>query len=680
MAANWPISEALLGGTRAMRAAGATFLPKWPNEEAESYSTRLNVATLFPALSRTVSVMTGKPFAKQITLGEDVPENIKAWCDDADQQGNNLHSFSAQVMAESLGYGICGVLVDFPKVEQPEGRTLTQQEEASIGVRPYLVFIQHAQILGWQSQRADGVTRLTQLRIAETAEVPDGEFGTALVNRVRVLTPGAYQLWQEGEKGEYALIEGGPTTLDVIPFVPFYGKKLGFMCGISPLLDLAYLNVKHWQSQSDQDTILHVARVPILAMIGAEDGTALTVGASSAVKLPLGAELKFVEHTGAAIAAGEISLEKLEDQMITTGAELLVIKPGEQKSATQSNNEAEANKSDLQRIVESFEDSLDQVLQLMAMWSKQEQGGHASLFKDFGAATLTDASAQLVLSLQQAGLLTKATTLKEQQRRGMLAADIDPEVELAAVEEEGPMLGTIGELDANGDPVDPAEEPGPNPPPGPGNVATPPTPPSGNVATDGGATQTQPAAEPLDGEAVRLMIAEEFKALRPMVLQAISPVTDAVNDVVGQVKAVIASVTVIGEDLRALKTTVDSNHEGHVASIKLARSEIEEVVDVLDSVRRDQRLATEQQKQDSYSTKAQIDAVSTDIKKVDEKCESSAAQLRNLKDDADAQRIDRERVEATQKLPIVFENDDSGAPIAAYRQGAPETRVTFKQA
>jgi hypothetical protein len=38
------------------------------------------------------------------------------------------------------------------------------------------------------------------------------------------------------------------------------------MMGISPLRDLAYLNVKHWQSQSDQDTILHVARVPILAI------------------------------------------------------------------------------------------------------------------------------------------------------------------------------------------------------------------------------------------------------------------------------------------------------------------------------------------------------------------------------------------------------------------------------
>jgi hypothetical protein len=55
-----------------------------------------------------------------------------------------------------------------------------------------------------------------------------------------------------------------------IPFVPLYGWRR-LHVGISPLRDLAYLNVKHWQSQSDQDTILHVARVPILALIGGDE-------------------------------------------------------------------------------------------------------------------------------------------------------------------------------------------------------------------------------------------------------------------------------------------------------------------------------------------------------------------------------------------------------------------------
>ncbi len=141
--------------------------------------------------------------------------------------------------------------------------------------------------------------------------------------------------------------------------------------------------------------------------------------------------------------AGERSLEKLEAQMIQTGAELLVRTPGAKKSATEANNEAEANKSDLQRIVEGFEDGLDQALQITAEWVGIEDGGHASLFKDFGAGSLSDASAQLVLAMEAAGLITKHTAIIEQQRRGELSPDIDPEEELEAVAEQGPALGVV---------------------------------------------------------------------------------------------------------------------------------------------------------------------------------------------------------------------------------------------
>lgn len=443
MSRNWAIAAALLGGTQAMRDAAQKFLPKWPNEEAESYQARLSTATLFPAFGRTLGVMAGKPFAKQLTFGEDVPKKIVEWCDDCDLEGRNLHTFASEMLAEALGFGIGGVLIDYPRV----GAIRTQAEEKAIGARPYMVKIEHEQILGWKAKRVRGVMTLVQLRIAETAEVDDGDYGSKVVNRVRVLTPGAWELWEEPKEGQdYVLVDHGETSLDAIPFVPFYGRRTGFMTGVSPLLDLAFLNVKHWQSQSDQDTILHVARVPILAMIGAEDGSAVTVGASSAVRLPLGADMKFVEHGGAAIAAGETSLEKLQDQMIQTGAELLIPQPG-QRSATEANNDAEANKSELQRIIEQFEDSIDQCLQFMADWAKLGEGGHVSVFKDFAAGSLSDAAGQLILSFQQGGLITKKTAIAQAQRIGILSPDIDPDTELEAVADEGPPLGGFG----NGD-------------------------------------------------------------------------------------------------------------------------------------------------------------------------------------------------------------------------------------
>jgi hypothetical protein len=449
MRTDWCYTEALMAGTRAMRAGGKQFMPKWPNEEKEAYEARVCTATLLPAYRRTVSVMAGKPFSKELTVkasSDQLQAEWKPWLDDIDRNGVSLNVFASEMMQEIVAHGLAGIYVDVPRAVP--GTPVTVAAEREAGVRPYFVRVKHDQILGW---RLDDQGRLAMLRIKECSEVEDGLYGTRMVDRVRVLTPGHWELHEATGADAYAIVDQGDTSLPVIPFVALYGERLAPMIGRPPLLDLAFLNVKHWQSQSDQDTILHVARVPILAMIGADENSQLVVGASAAVKLPLGAEMKFVEHTGAAIAAGANSLNALEEQMVQTGAELLVQKPG-QRTATEDANDAEGNKCDLQRITEALEDGLDQALVFAGLYVNKNPP-QVTLFKDFGAATLSDASAQLVLSLQQAGLITKETALREQQRRGVLSPDIDISVEVAAAEAEGPALGSLG-LPPPGGPAD----------------------------------------------------------------------------------------------------------------------------------------------------------------------------------------------------------------------------------
>lgn len=441
LAEQWKVLDALMGGTPAMRKASTFLLPKWPAEEDSAYAARLATATLFPAYRRTVSVMAGKPFAKALTL-TDADARIETWCEDVDLQGVSLHVFAGEMFEESF-YGLAGILVEYPRVP-PGGMTVAQAERA--GLRPYMVRIRHDQILGWRTGMTQGRLALTQLRLREDGEVDDGEYGTKAVERVRVLMPGAWELWERGgPKNDWALIDKGTTSLPVIPFVPIYGRRRDFMKGWPTLLDLAYLNVKHWQSQSDQDNILHAARVPILAMIGAEDQSQLVIGAGTAVKLPLTADMKWVEHSGAAIGAGRDSITDLEEQMIQSGAELLVKQPGT-RSATEASGDQEGNKCDLQRLTEQMEDSLDQALVFMAAYGgvPVERAGSVALFKDFGVATLSDASAQLVADLNSRGLLSSETVLRELQRRGVLDASINVEDELAKAREEGPALGELG--------------------------------------------------------------------------------------------------------------------------------------------------------------------------------------------------------------------------------------------
>lgn len=449
LAAPWPVVEPLMAGTRAMRKAAEKLMPRWPGEQQDAYNARLEVATLFPAYRRTVTVMAGKPFAKPLSVGE-VGADWQPLVDDCDRKGTSLHVFAAEQLTEALAHGLCGIYVDFPRaanVARAADGTTTRAAEAAAGLRPYFVRVLHDQLLGWRFGE-DG--QLDMVRFREEAEVEDGPYGSAVVERVRVLYRGRWEI-HEKRGNQWAMTEEGTTpNVGIVPFVPVYGRRLGPMHGVPPLEDLAYLNVKHWQSQSDQDTIEHVARVPILAVIGVDDEAwSLTVGASTAVKLPQGGDMKFVEHSGAAIAAGAAALERLENQMIQSGAELLVKKPG-QRTATESSNDAEANKCDLQRIVEDFEDTLDQAFVIAGMYARRPAPS-VQLYKDFGAASLGEASAQLVVLLQQGGLISRETAIAELKRRGTLADTVSAEDEAEKIASEPPPLGMPGQGDDEGE-------------------------------------------------------------------------------------------------------------------------------------------------------------------------------------------------------------------------------------
>lgn len=436
----WSLAAALIGGTDAMRLSGESLLPKWPNEEAQSYKSRLSTATLFPAYQRTVHTLSSKPFSKPVTVGEDVPAQLLPWLEDVDLEGRNLDTFAAEVLEGALGYGLCGILVEYPKT----GPARTLADERQQGLRPYWVHIKPSQILGWRAARVNGAWRIEQLRLMESVSEPDGDFGEVSIEQVRVLTPGAWQTYRKNEKGEWVLHEDGVTSLTYVPFVPVYGQRTGFMTAKPPLMGLAHMNVQHWQKQSDADTLMHTASVPILAVIGVDDDKwTLTVGAASAVKLPTGATMMFVEHSGAAIAAGRVSLQDLEERMRQSGAELLVLDT--KMTATQVSSENSIGMCTLQRIASGLNDALNLALQYTADWVSAGDGGHVVLFNDYAASTLSEASEQLLLSAQQAGLISKVTTINELKRRGTLSAQVDAEEESQTIDGEGPSLGMMGD-------------------------------------------------------------------------------------------------------------------------------------------------------------------------------------------------------------------------------------------
>lgn len=431
--ADLDLVSALMGGTRAMRAAGKTYMPRMPAESEEAYRERIDCAVLFPAYARTVDTLAAKPFSRPLAIGDDVPAKMRPWLENVDRQGRNLHVFAAEVFRNALAEGFAGILVDYPRAEGV--RTLADQQ--SQGLRPYFVAISKRQILGWRATETAAGWVLSQLRIMEAVTEDDGEFGERDIQQVRVLEPGKWATYRKAEKGEWALHEQGVTTLPVVPFVPVYGRREEFMVGSPPLMNLAHLNVQHWQDSSDQQRSVRFARVRIAAIVGGDPDATLTIGADYFLRLPAGASIEIAQGSAESVKIGREELTALEEQMRQTGAELLVIRPG-LVTATQVHSENSVGMSALQRMGADCEDSIDAALQLMAQWVGEPEGGHVALFSDYGVATLSEASAQLLLTAKTSGVLSNETVIAEFKRRGILSADVDADDERERVAAEGP--------------------------------------------------------------------------------------------------------------------------------------------------------------------------------------------------------------------------------------------------
>lgn len=423
---DWRLVDALKGGTRAMRAAGKAYLPQWPAEGQEDYEQRLKSAVLYPALAQTVENMVGRVFMRPIVLGESVPDVIRQQTADFDLQGSRLDVVAAQWFDQALTYGLSHVLIDYPRVE---GQPRNLAEERQMGNRPYATVINPKQVIGWKSARIDGVQKLTQVRIAETVQEDDGEFGVTEVEQIRVLYRGGFQVHRQAGS-EWVLVDEGQMSVQDIPLVTLYANRTGFMTATPPLIHLANLNVKHWQQQSEQDTNLHIARNPILFLTGIEDDSVKFGSRYALTSAAPDAKGSYIEHSGAAIAAGRQALEDLKDEMRQAGARLLHKGQLAAKTATESRDDSINEQSQLGRMAQALEDALDLALQYMATWQGLTQdAGAVAVNDDFDIEIASDQSNQTLLQMALGGKLSDQTLFTELQRRGVLADDLDWESE-----------------------------------------------------------------------------------------------------------------------------------------------------------------------------------------------------------------------------------------------------------
>jgi hypothetical protein len=219
--------------------------------------------------------------------------------------------------------------------------------------------------------------------------------------------------------------------------VTFYADRDGFMHGVSPLEDLANINIAHWQSTSDQRAILTVSRFAMLALSGGSDDEGkLTIGPNRWLwTQDPSARFYYVEHSGTAIGAGREDLVSLEQQMGEYGAEFLKKRPGDMTATARALDSAEAT-SPLQDVTRRFADAMNTAMYYHAAWMQLEDGGTVEVSTDFGPEQVNSDDLATLRETRKNRDLSLQTYLEELQRRGILPEELDVEEEMGRIEDE----------------------------------------------------------------------------------------------------------------------------------------------------------------------------------------------------------------------------------------------------
>jgi len=420
---HWGLIEHLLGGTYKIRKGHRKFLPQEPRELDEAYDNRLRRSVLAPYYVRLERMLAGMLTRKPVRL-DDVSDQIREQLFDVDLQGNDLQSWLYSTARICIRYGHVGVLVDAPK----SGDT----------GRPYWISYSPRDILGFRTELADGAQKLSQLRLFEKVVVADGLYGEKQVEQVRVLTPGAFEIFQKDQKGDFSLTDEGTTSLSEIPFSVAYSNRVGVLESFPPLADIAELNLQHYQVQSDLSNQLHISAVPLLALFGfPQSAEEISAGPGEAISLPEGASASYIEPQGNSYDAQFRRLDQIVSQINDLGLAAVMGAKLAAETAESKRIDRSQGDSTMMVLAQQMQDMIDNCLRFHADFMQESQAGSSLVNRDFMSARLEPQEIQALLQLYTAGTVTQETLLLQLEAGEVLGDDFDVEAELEATQAGG---------------------------------------------------------------------------------------------------------------------------------------------------------------------------------------------------------------------------------------------------
>jgi hypothetical protein len=330
-------------------------------------------------------------------------------------------------------------------------------------------------IINWRTDWINNKTVLSLVVLSECIKQkdPNDEFVTKDVEQFRVLdlvpsdtTEGGYayrvRVFQKLSAGFVPvqnfipLMNGAP-----LPYIPF--QFIGVdnttpSIDEPPLIDLANVNISHYQTTADLEHGAHKTALPqpwanniatAVDTSGKPVKQTFHYGGGSLWTFPSDTTVGMLEYTGQGLEALEKRLEVKENQMAILGARMLEAQKKQAETADTAAIHRSGEQASLAGQANTISRAMNNVLAWFAAWAGQSGDTKFAINTDFFAIPLDAQTILALVSSWQQGAISKETLFDNFQRGEIVSEATTFEDEEAKISNNPPMMSLGGQANPN---------------------------------------------------------------------------------------------------------------------------------------------------------------------------------------------------------------------------------------
>jgi hypothetical protein len=411
----WTLTRDAAAGEQAVKAKGASYLPKFIPHDEERYKRYVERAYYMNVTGRTRDALVGMVFRRPESV--EVPPAMEFLLEDADGTGVSLIQMAKDCLSNLLETGRHILFVDY----SGSAVGLDAESERRAGLRPLILSYHAEALINWRTKIIGGRNRLVMAVLVEAENEARDEFSHDTKQRYRVLrlTDEGYTQQVYDDSGQpqadptLILMSGGEPFRE-IPLFTIGANDNKAPVDDTPLYDMAVVNLAHYRNVADLEEAGYIVGQPTLHIDIGETSSevfkdqnpdGVQMGSRRAV-VTQGGSMSLVQPQERGLLL-KLKSEK-QEEMVKLGARL-VQRGAQAETAEAARINAAGEASTLDTLVDNLSSAIEGCLRYCAMFMGTDPGAVTyDLNRNYWESSIDSQTAMAIIQFGDAGIIARS--------------------------------------------------------------------------------------------------------------------------------------------------------------------------------------------------------------------------------------------------------------------------------